>query len=103
MRSKKSISENDLAIRYGGDEFIAISLNTEETYWPGIRSRINDTMRKEIIKQRLPYEPGVSLGYAISNKENPLSFRDSLNIADSAMYTDKQQRKNNGQSYSERI
>lgn len=89
----ESVQEGDLVIRYGGDEFQVLSHHAEPEYWENLRSQINETLALKMQQQKLPYELGVSLGYAISEKNNPLTITECCELADQAMYENKKMRK----------
>ncbi len=94
---KTAISDDDLVIRYGGDEFLILSLTTDKDYWPAIGKKVNNIMQKQVMRQKLPYNIGVSLGFVISdNADDPIPITQGINLADAAMYSDKQSRKKTG-------
>lgn len=90
---KMAISDTDLVIRYGGDEFLVLSHNTDTDYWPLIRETVNQNANRQAVRQRLSYAIGVSLGYIISQSTNPIELTKAIDEADTAMYNDKQNRK----------
>ena len=54
-------------------------------------------MQKQVMRQKLPYNIGVSLGFVISdNADDPIPITQGINLADAAMYSDKQSRKKTG-------
>ena len=90
---KKAVRENDLLIRYGGDEFQMLSTNVDVSYWENLQSQINEEIDRQIAEQKLPYTFGVSYGFCISSRENHLSFEECCDRADALMYADKKARK----------
>ena len=90
---RDAVEKDDLAIRYGGDEFLILSHGTDAALWEARREKINLELKKIAEQQQLPYKLGVSLGYAISTEDSPLSIEESLELADQAMYENKKQRK----------
>ena len=90
---RASIGEEDLAIRYGGDEFLVLSHITDAALWEERGKAINRQLEKIAQKQQLPYCLGVSLGCAVASAEAPLSMEESLELADRAMYENKKNRK----------
>ncbi len=90
---KKSVDSGDLAIRYGGDEFQILSHRVDEEYWRQRQDLINEKLATIAERQKLPYELGVSLGYAISVGESRLEFEECCRLADEAMYEIKKRRK----------
>ena len=58
----------------------------------------NDKIKEHVAQQKLPYELGVSVGYCICSRENPVSFEECCEIADQRMYENKRARKQCRQS-----
>lgn len=90
---RECAGETDLVIRYGGDEFLVLSLDTDAGLWEERRKTIDQRLMKIAEQQQLPYSLGVSMGYAVSTQQRPLSIEESLDIADKAMYENKKIRK----------
>ncbi len=90
---KNSIDEDDLVIRYGGDEFQVLSLNADPEHWEHMRDVINNEIAANVARQKLPYQLGASLGYAICDEQHPMSFEECCEKADQAMYENKKLRK----------
>ena len=86
---KSSIDTEDIVIRYGGDEFIILSHNTDVTYWNQMNETISMKLKSEEELQRLPYKLRISMGYCISSKESPLTLEACYELADKAMYENK--------------
>lgn len=90
---QESTDEEDLVIRYGGDEFQVFSHHLEAEYWEKLRTKMNKVLTKTKKQQQLPYDLGVSLGFAISTVEQPLTHAKACELADRAMYENKMLRK----------
>lgn len=90
---RKAAQEKDIVIRYGGDEFLILSGETKKEKWEAFKRTIDTVLSETIARQRLPYHPGVSTGYAFSTAEHPLTLEKCIEAADSAMYENKKQRK----------
>ena len=89
---RETMGEDDISIRYGGDEFLVLSACTDESVWETRREEINRKLEEISCQQALPYCPGISLGYAVSGGENvPIS--EAISLADSRMYMNKNKRK----------
>ena len=80
----RAIDEEDLVIRYGGDEFQILSLNVDPEYWENMRDKINAEITANVEQQKLPYQLGASLGYAICNEQHPMTFEECCEKADQA-------------------
>lgn len=89
---KNTMQSGDLVIRYGGDEFQILSYNVNPKYWENMKQHLNDEIDVHVRQQKLPYQLGVSLGYAICN-EQEISFEECCEMADKAMYEEKKARK----------
>lgn len=90
----KAVTEEDeLLVRYGGDEFLLLSRNIQPEHWQGLRERIDRILADKVSRRQIRYQLGVSIGYAISTKENPLTAEACCEMADQAMYQDKSNRK----------
>lgn len=85
--------EDELLVRYGGDEFLLLSHNTQLSHWQGLRERIDRILADKVSRRQIRYRLGVSIGYAMSTKEIPLSIEECCELADKAMYRDKSSRK----------
>ena len=90
---RQSAGAADLIIRYGGDEFLILSHDTEAGLWEKRGKEINQELERIAGQQRLPYRLGVSLGSAVSTADAPLTIEESLELADKAMYENKKERK----------
>lgn len=90
---QEATEKDELLVRYGGDEFLLLSRNTQMEHWHGLRERIDRILADKVSRRQIRYQLGVSIGYAISTKENPLSVEECCELADQAMYQDKSSRK----------
>lgn len=85
--------KGSLLFRLGGDEFLAICSGVSENELQGIYGGIQDALRETVEKSRLPYELGVSLGYAAASPDSTRSLAEYIRIADDNMYMCKVERK----------
>ncbi len=90
---RETMEEGDLIIRYGGDEFLILSHCLDSGIWDKHTESLNRKLTAIVQRHRLPYTLGISLGYAISDSRQPLSFDDALSLADRSMYENKKARK----------
>jgi diguanylate cyclase (GGDEF)-like protein len=89
----KEIAEpGDLVIRYGGDEFLVISHNTDPLRWEKSKETLNSRLEAGAAKQRLPYPVSVSVGYAISDTGAADLLKSVIARADQQMYANKKER-----------
>lgn len=85
-----SVSNDDLVIRYGGDEFQILSACIEENYWSKVSEAINKKLQEYVMRQKLPYSLGVSLGFCICREGDKISFEECCEKADQEMYAVKE-------------
>lgn len=90
---RECADEEDLVVRYGGDEFQVLSHHMEPEYWEKLHTKINKILTQTKKQQHLPYDLGISLGFAISTSEQPLTYAEACELADHAMYENKALRK----------
>ena len=85
-----SIRGQDLAGRYGGEEFVVMLYNTDADAAMMVAERI----RKNIAEQQLQYEGNtmsltISIGVSVFDVENPMSAKELVEMADRALYQSK--------------
>lgn len=88
------IRDDDFVGRYGGDEFVAVLHNVDEVTVESVLSRIAEEVKKFNEKEEL-YTISYSCGYAISSQMDQCTLKDLLIMADSRMYINKKNRKQN--------
>ncbi len=88
----ESIREEDVAIRYGGDEFVLMlkrcSNANAKTIVSIIRKKLNE------IGKLKEYDIEFSVGYSTYDTNNPLEITELIAEADSEMYDEKMKKKN---------
>ena len=89
----ESVGKNDFVVRYGGDEFLVLSKESEDSFWNDLKNTINERLKAAVDKQKLPYALGMSLGFAISTPQKPLTLDDAIEEADKEMYVEKNRKK----------
>lgn len=75
-----NVREGELVIRFGGEEFIAILKDTNQTQAVSIWERISEAIK---------IETGVTVSGGLSDFRDQCSFMEILNEADSALYQAK--------------
>ncbi|MBO7661782.1 MAG: GGDEF domain-containing protein [Clostridia bacterium] len=90
---KDILPEGDLILRYGGDEFLILSGNTDPVYWERFKTELNDRLKQSAEKQKLPYAVGISIGYAICGGNGSCAIEKQIEQADRQMYENKRARK----------
>ncbi len=81
----ESIRKQDIAIRYGGDEFIILLANPKEEKVEKVICQIKEDIRERGKKENIHIE--ISAGVAYSN--HTCEIRNIIAIADSEMYKEK--------------
>ena len=90
---KKTFRESDIIARFGGDEFVVLSLETPESSADVLTDRLTEHMTYHNKYENRPYKLSVSTGIARYDPENPLSLHDLLIKADRMMYENKKDKK----------
>ena len=85
-----SIRGQDLAGRYGGEEFVVMLYNTDADAAMMVAERI----RKNIAEQELHYEGNnmsltISIGVSVFDADNPITAKELVEMADRALYQSK--------------
>ena len=89
----ESADNEDFISRYGGDEFLILSHHTDEGYLTGLKKSVNSRLAQAVERQRLPYDIGMSFGYAVSRPDARLQLKTAIEEADKAMYVEKNEKK----------
>ncbi len=84
-----TIRESDVAIRYGGDEFLVIMPRTGEEA-EILKKRLNNNIREwNLNSSNLPFPISIAIGYSYWQPESKKSIEDVISEADKMMYEDK--------------
>lgn len=87
----KNIRKEDKLIRWGGDEFIIIFFNLNESNINSIMEKLNKEVNELQFNFSKPYNPSISIG--VSNfSDSDKSIEDVLHRADTALYKAKKKR-----------
>jgi diguanylate cyclase (GGDEF)-like protein len=81
-----SISDDWLAIRYGGDEFLIVGPDCDTQKADFIKQSIMDHLEKGNTNGSRPYNITASCGYVITDPEKQKSLQDYIRSADRIMY-----------------
>ncbi len=84
------IRESDIAVRFGGDEFIVLMQNNETHDGLVVAKRIRNQLLREINTHIKALGFGVSIGIAYNQCSQQYSLTELINLADKAMYFAKQ-------------
>lgn len=86
---RESIRKQDIAIRYGGDEFFILLANTKKAIVEKVINRIKENIRKRGKEENIQIE--ISAGTACS--DCTCEMEKIITIADSKMYKEKAEKK----------
>jgi diguanylate cyclase (GGDEF)-like protein len=86
---QNSIRPSDIAVRFGGDEFIILMLIENQQESEIVAQRIQTTIKNNINKAILDLGFGVSIGIASNTENYQLTLSKLINMADKAMYDSK--------------
>ena len=90
---KKTFRESDIVARFGGDEFVVLSLETPESGAGILTDRLNEHMTYHNRHADRPYELSVSIGIARYDPAKPVDLHDLIVRADNMMYEQKKAKK----------
>ncbi len=90
---KDTFRGSDILARVGGDEFVALALETNDTYCDLLADRLKANFDAFNKKGGRGYTLTLSVGIAHYDPENPCSIDDILKRADNLMYTKKKKRR----------
>lgn len=86
-------NHGEIAVRYGGDEFLILSPNGSEEYARSIKRQIIDKMRAFSVNHDLPYDVSVSIGCYLTKPTSMDELECAIEEADKLMYEDKRTKK----------
>ncbi|MBW2988180.1 hypothetical protein DRJ48_01990 [Candidatus Woesearchaeota archaeon] len=86
---EREVRDSDIAIRYGGDEFLVLAPNCDKAL-ESIAERIKQAVSEYSSKQKVTSAPvSVAIGYHYWDIRTQQSLAKAIHIADQRMYKDK--------------
>jgi len=86
---KQTFRESDVIARYGGDEFVALTLEIFENSELVLIKRLGENLANFNAVNPAPYRLSLSLGFAHYDPQKPLPIEELLVKADRSMYDNK--------------
>lgn len=86
---QKILRKSDIAVRYGGDEFLVLLPETDKNGAHMLKNRLKDEIAKYNKKHTNGPYISLSIGDATWYPDSSQSIRDKINEADKKMYTEK--------------
>lgn len=91
---KRCFRENDLIVRYGGDEFVVVMVNIPEQSLEGSFSRITEQIKSFNERRSHPWILSASWGYVyVATSDEPRSFESVIEESDAMLYEAKRKKK----------
>lgn len=90
---KSVVRSGDLVARWGGDEFVILSIGAADENVELMTDRIQKGLEAYNASSGKPYKVACSIGVAPINREGERSFEEIIAEADGAMYAEKRRRK----------
>ena len=94
---RKSITKNDILIRYGGEEFLLVLKNADKDIFTDIYINIVKNLEKEnIIHEKSPISDKITLSFGVcfAYFDKNLNLEKSIKLADKALYISKERGRN---------
>ncbi|MCR4584082.1 MAG: GGDEF domain-containing protein [Lachnospiraceae bacterium] len=87
------LEEGWIAVRYGGDEFLAIVPDCDEAMAAQMKDDISGSLREKCIKRKVPYELTASIGYVTTDPVGraDATLEEYVKEADDLMYMIKKE------------
>ena len=95
---KSSFRESDIVGRIGGDEFVVLAIDSNESSISILTSHLNKTLAHHNQNNNRKYQISLSVGVASYAHIAPCSVNELMDHADKKMYKVKQDKKRNGES-----
>ncbi len=98
---KKCTTEDMIAVRYGGDEFLIIGSVADEAEAELFREKLLAELKHVNDTSGLPYEIEASIGYVLTDAKDKKELDDYVKEADDLMYEVKKRNRKNRKSFGE--
>ncbi len=89
----RQVFRDDILIRYGGDEFIALGVNHTDSTMKEKNKQFRDMVKKEAARSNFKHPISVSIGYHIAKHPQKADIDMWINLADKEMYKEKLRKK----------
>ena len=86
---------SSIPVRYGGDEFVSISIYDEAEPPEERKTAILEKAREIVAQEKLPFALEFSIGYVITDPDGDKTLEEYVREADHSMYQEKIQRRVN--------
>lgn len=90
---KGAFRASDIIARFGGDEFIALSLDTSDESKENIKTRLRENLEAHNLDSDRPYKLSISLGITVYDPASPCTLNELIERGDKLMYEHKQKRR----------
>ncbi len=90
---RQTFRESDILCRLGGDEFLALAMETEAEGAEAIIQRLQHNLQCWNQEDQRPYQLSLSVGVSFYNPEQPCSLEELIDRADAEMYRRKRAKK----------
>lgn len=86
---RETFRESDILARFGGDEFVALSIAASEPSVVGLQTRLRRRVDARNAPGDLPFKIGLTAGYAVFDGEGALTLEELMARADADLYEKK--------------
>lgn len=90
---KSAVRDADVVARWGGDEFVVLTIGAKGESPKVVAERIGERMDEYNAESGLPYTVACSIGVAPIDHDDGRSLEEMIAAADEAMYAEKKRRK----------
>ncbi len=90
---RQTFRESDILCRIGGDEFLALAMESEAEAGEAIIQRLRRNLARRNQEDRRPYQLSLSVGVSFYDPERPCTLEELIDRADAEMYRRKRAKK----------